>query len=470
MNQLNPQSIRIDRDTIMDSSKSKTKREHWTSKFSFILAATGAAVGLGNIWKFPYMAGNNGGSAFVLIYLLCVIFIGIPLMLAEMLIGRRGQKNPVNSLYKLAIEAKKNPRWALVGWIGALTLVLALSFYSVVSGWSIAYMFRAWLGSFNNLDPIAINTEWQQFLGSPIELMFWHGLFMIMTMWVVERGVKSGLEQASKIMMPGLFLVLIILDFYAYWNGNFSAGFKFLFQFKLDEISPSVVISAMGHAFFTLAVGAGCMLVYGSYLTRDIKLGGAVLTIVFFDVLVAFLAGLAIFPIVFAYNLAPQGGPGLMFQVLPIAFSKMVWGQFFGGLFFVLLVFAAWTSSISIAEPLVILLTERHSFSRLSASVLVGVMGWLLGLVSLLSFNIWQNFKLFNHWTVFDLITDFTTNILLPLGGLGFALFAGWVMSKKTTFEELKIKPFLFNIWLYLIRYIAPIGIILVVVDSFLNA
>lgn len=445
----------------------KTKREHWSSRLGFILAATGAAVGLGNIWKFPYMAGENGGSAFVLVYLICVALIGIPLMLAEMIIGRRGQKNPVNSLKTLALESNKSPKWQLLGWLGALTLILVLSFYSVVAGWSIAYMFRAWLGAFNNLNDAGINTLWSEFLANPAQLMFWHALFMIMTMWVVERGVQSGLEKASKIMMPGLFLILIILDIYAYFNGDFVSGFNFLFAFKLAKISPSIIISAMGHAFFTLAIGAGCMLVYGSYLTRDIKLGGAVITIVILDVLVAILAGLAIFPLVFAHHLIPQGGPGLMFQVLPIAFSKMVAGQFFGGMFFILLLFAAWTSSISIAEPLVILLTERHGLTRLTASIIVGFAGWFLGLASLLSFNIWQNFKLFNTWTVFDAITDLATNFLLPLGGLGFAIFAGWVMSTKATEQELQTKHYLYRIWLFLVRYVAPLAIILIIINSF---
>lgn len=445
---------------------SATQREHWSSKFGFILAATGAAVGLGNIWKFPYMAGNNGGSAFVLVYLMCVALIGIPIMLAEMIIGRRGQCNAVNSLRQLALQSGHSPHWQLVGWLGAITLILVLSFYSVVAGWSIAYMFRAWMGSFAHLNDAGINALWQNFLSNPLQLMFWHAVFMFMTMWVVEHGVQSGIEKASKIMMPALFILLLILDIYAYMHGDFKKGFAFLFDFKIQKISGSVIISAMGHAFFTLAIGAGCMLVYGSYLKKETKLVGAVFTIVILDVLVAILAGLAIFPIVFGHHLTPEGGPGLMFQILPIAFATMPAGRFFGGLFFVLLLFAAWTSSISIAEPLVILLTERHGFTRLVAATAVGIGGWILGLASLLSFNVWQNFKLFNYWTVFGAITDLTTNILLPLGGLGFALFAGFVLKKSVTANELATSPFLFKSWLFLIRYVAPLGIILIIINS----
>ncbi len=245
---------------------------------------------------------------------------------------------------------------------------------------------------------------------------------------------------------------------------DFTSGFNFLFAFKIQKMSPEIIISAMGHAFFTLAIGAGCMLVYGSYLTKDIKLSTAVITIVILDVLVAILAGLAIFPLVFAHHLTPEGGPGLMFQVLPIAFSTMPFGQFFGGLFFLLLLFAAWTSSISIAEPLVILLTERHGLSRLTASITVGLVGWLLGLASLLSFNVWKDYKIFHHWTIFAAITDLTTNILLPLGGLGFALFAGWAMKKQATKQELQLGRNLYYLWHFLIRYLVPAGIILVIV------
>lgn len=446
-----------------------TRREHWSSRIGFILAATGAAVGLGNIWKFPYMAGDHGGSAFVLIYLFSVALIGIPLMLAEMIIGRRGQANPVNALHRLSIEAKHSPHWELIGWVGAITLLLVLSFYSVVAGWSIAYMIKTWLGLFNNQTDQQITIIWHEFLRNPWQLMLWHALFMIMTLAVVERGVQAGLEKASKLMMPALFIILVILDFYGYVNGNFPAAFHFLFAFKLHAITLGVVISALGHAFFTLAIGAGCMLVYGSYLTRDIKLGGAVLTIVILDVLVAILAGLAMFSIVFGHHLTPENGPGLMFQVLPIAFATMNSGQLFGGLFFVLLLFAAWTSSISIAEPLVILLIERHNFTRLNAALIVGGLAWLLGLFSLFSFNIWQNLKILGHWTVFCAITDLSTNILLPLGGLGFAVFAGWIMPPETMKQELNAGHFLFKMWLFSVRFLAPLGIVTILLSSYFS-
>ncbi len=442
-------------------------RDQWSSRLSFILATTGAAVGLGNIWKFPYMAGDNGGSAFVLVYLICVVLIGLPVMLSEMLIGRRGQENAVNTIQKLALEAKHSKHWRLLGWWGAATLLLVLSFYSVVAGWSLAYLFKAWGGVFNGMNASQVESTWHNFLAHPGQLAIWHALFMIMTMWVVARGVQGGLEKASRIMMPLLFFILIILVGYATSTGGFAQAVDFLFKPDLAKITPAVVVSAMGHAFFTLAIGAGAMLVYGSYLGKEVRLASAVATTAVLDVLVAVFAGLAIFPIVFAHHLTPAGGPGLMFEVLPIAFANMGGGQFFGGLFFLLLLFAAWTSSISLAEPLVALLAEKYMGSRIKASILVGCIAWVLGLASLFSFNIWQNFMLFHRWNLFAVITDLATNIMLPIGGIIFAIFAGWIMKQHITRQELGLrKEWLYKSWLFLTRYVAPIGILIILVSA----
>lgn len=442
-------------------------RGQWSSKLSFILATTGAAVGLGNIWKFPYMAGDNGGSAFVMVYLICVVLIGLPVMLSEMIIGRRGRANPVNALKKVALEAKHSKAWGLLGFWGAATLLIVLSFYSVVAGWSLAYIFRALSGEFNGLNAKQISLIWTNFLGDPWQLLVWHGIFMFITLFVVARGVQSGIEKAANIMMPLLFFILIILVGYATGTGGFEQAVHFLFDFNYHKITADVVIAAMGHAFFTLAIGAGCMLVYGSYLKHHIHLGGAVLAIAGLDVLVALLAGLAIFPIIFAHHLTPAGGPGLMFQILPIAFAKMGGGQWFGALFFILLLFAAWTSSLSLAEPLVILLIEKYHKSRLSAAILVGVVAWSMGIVSLLSFNTWQHFKLFGQWNLFTAITDLATNIMLPIGGILFAIFAAWVMPKYMSQQELAFpQQFLYQIWRFLTRFVAPIAILIILIAA----
>lgn len=448
-------------------AKTPYQHEQWSSRFGFILATTGAAVGLGNIWKFPYMAGDNGGSAFVLVYLICVVLIGLPVMLSEMLIGRRARQNPVNAIKALAEQNQKSSHWQLLGWLGSLTLLLVLSFYSVVAGWTIAYLVKAWGGVFNGLSAGQIDHVWGNFLAHPGPLLVYHALFMFLTLWIVARGVEQGLERASRVMMPLLFVILLLLDGYGTSTGGFESAVKFLFEPDFSKITTSVIISAMGHAFFTLAVGAGCMLVYASYLSKNVKLGSAVLTIASLDVLVAILAGLAIFPIIFAYHLTPQGGPGLMFQVLPIAFAKMGGGSFFGGLFFLLLLFAAWTSSISLAEPLVILLTQRYQFSRLKAAIIVGVVAWLLGLASLLSFNVWSSVKLFGRWDIFTSITDLTTNIMLPIGGLLFVIFAGWVLPKAVSRDELSfVRHSVYKGWLIATRFIAPLGILAILIAA----
>ena len=338
--------------------------DQWSSKWAFILAATGAAVGLGNVWRFPYMAGSNGGSAFVLVYLICVLVMGLPIMVAEILIGRRARQNPVDALQTLAKESQQPRQWGLLGWWGALALLLVLSFYSVVSGWSIAYLFHSFDNTFNNATPREITHIWQHFLASPWRLIAWHTLFMCLTIGVIMRGVKQGLERATKYMMPALYLILLILVVYDGMIGNFGRAFHFLFDFQLGKITPSIIISAMGHAFFTLALGAGAMLTYGAYVPKRVNIAQAVWIVALLDVLVALLSGLAIFPLVFAHNLAPNSGPGLMFVTLPIAFAHIPAGALVGGLFFILLLFAAWTSSINLAEPMIIILMQRLNVSR----------------------------------------------------------------------------------------------------------
>ncbi len=443
-----------------------TKPDQWSSKWAFILAATGAAVGLGNVWRFPYMAGTHGGSAFVLVYLLAVIIIGLPIMIAEILIGRRARLNPVDAMRTLAIENKHTPLWGLVGWLGALALLLILSFYSVVSGWSIAYLFHSLSGQFHNMSAKQVSAVWSHFLASPWQMLGWHTLFMVLTIGVIIRGVQQGLEKATKFMMPGLYLILIALVIYAAIVGDFKQALHFLFDFKISAITSSVLISAVGHAFFTLALGAGAMLTYGIYVPKKVSLGQSVIIVAALDILVAFLSGLAIFPLVFAHHLTPSSGPGLMFVSLPIAFAHISGGSIIGGLFFLLLLFAAWTSSINLAEPLVSILMKRANFSRTVAGITVGAFAWFIGIGSVLSFNVWQNVKLFGKFTVFGVATNLPTDILLPIGGMGFALFAGWVMSRKSTEEEVNTKRFIYIVWRLLVRYIAPLGILLVFISS----
>ncbi|HFD92166.1 MAG TPA: sodium-dependent transporter [Gammaproteobacteria bacterium] len=438
----------------------------WSSRWMFILAATGSAVGLGNIWKFPYITGENGGGAFVLVYLVCIAVIGIPIMMAEVMIGRRGRQSPINTMRTLARAEGRHPYWQYLGWAGVLAGFLILSYYSVIAGWALAYVFRAGSGIFHGTSADDVGAIFAELVSSPERLLAWHTLFMVMTMIVVSRGVRGGLEQAVRFLMPLLFVLLIILVGYSMNTGAFLDGVEFLFAPDFSKITGAGILIAMGHAFFTLSLGMGAIMVYGSYIPDNVSIAQTSVIIAMADTVVALLAGLAIFPIVFANGLQPGSGPGLIFQTLPLAFGQMPAGSLFGVLFFVLLVFAAWSSAISLIEPAVAWLVENHGFTRVAASVWCGLATWLLGLGTVFSFNIGEDIKFFGL-TFFDMLDFLTANIMLPLGGLFIAIFAAWVMSKRSTQEELAMKvPLAYSLWRGLVRYVTPLAVIVV----FLNA
>lgn len=436
-------------------------RSHWSSRWAFILATSGSAVGLGNIWKFPYMTGTNGGSAFVLVYLLCVALIGLPLMMTEIMLGRRAQRNPVDGMAQLAAEAGGAPWWKGVGYMGIAAGVLILAFYSVVAGWVLGYGLRAAGGGFAGMDAARAKEVFSAFLANPFELLFWHSAFMFLTMFVVARGVTSGLERATRIMMPGLMAILFILLGYSLAVGDMGRSIDFMFRLDFSGITPAAVLSAMGHSFFTLSLGMGAVMVYGSYLQRHTSIARSAFHIVLMDTGIALVAGVTIFAIVFANGLEPAAGPGLIFQTLPIAFGQMPAGSVFATLFFVLVAFAAWTSSISLVEPAVSWLIENTRLSRARAALLVGGLVWLLGIAVLLSFNGWSEVKLFGLG-IFDLLDKLTTNIMLPLGGLLMALFAVWVMHAAHAQEELALNDRHYRRWLFVTRFVAPAAIVLV--------
>ncbi len=453
-------------------SQRKSIHGQWSGRLAFILAATGSAVGLGNIWKFPYITGENGGGAFVLTYLLCIAVIGLPIMMAEVLIGRRGRQSPINTMRELAADAGASRYWVLLGWAGVLAGFLILSYYSVIAGWALAYVFRAAAGLFTGLTADGVQSIFHDLIGEPERLMAWHTLFMIMTMIIVARGVRSGLEKAVRFLMPALLVLMLVLMGYAWNSGYFEQGVEFLFRPDFSKITPNAVLTAMGHAFFTLSLGMGAIMVYGSYLPDRISIARASVAISIADTAVALLAGMVIFPIVFANSLDPGAGPGLIFQTLPIAFGHMPYGAFFGMLFFILLVFAAWTSAISLIEPAVAWLVENRGLSRVNASVVAGISTWLFGLLTVFSFNIWSDFKPlavgeFADMTLFNLLDYLTANIMLPLGGLLIAIFAVWKMSRASTVDELNMGDrFFYPLWRFLVRYTTPIAVIIV----FLNA
>jgi len=435
-------------------------RSAWTSRWTFIMATAGSAIGLGNIWKFPYMTGVNGGSAFVLVFLACIVLVGIPLMMCEIMLGRRAQKNPLDGMTALAGEAGAARHWKWIGGLGLLTGVLILAFYSVIGGWVIRYIFHASLGSFNGADAETIAGLFNGMQNSINTLLIWHTVFTVMTIWVVGRGVNHGLETANKIMMPSLFIILLIILMYSVIQGDFAQAMRFMFTPDFSKITPAAALAALGHAFFSLSLGMGVVMVYGSYLQRSVSIARTTLYIAIADTLVGLLVGVTIFSLVFAHQLEPSAGPGLIFQTLPLAFGHMWGGQVIGTLFFILVVFAAWTSSISLIEPAVSWMTENGLESRAMAAWLIGGLSWLLGLSVVLSFNEWQNVKLLFGLGIFDTLDQLTTTIMLPLGGLLMTIFAGWIMKTDHVEEELGLNPRAYRIWRFLIRYITPLAII----------
>jgi len=351
----------------------------WSSRWDFILVSAGSAVGLGNIWKFPDMTGSYGGSAFVLVYLACLVIIGLPLLMAETLLGRRGRGNPLDAMGALAREAGAGAWWKILGGIGMVGALLILAFYSVVAGWILEYMVRAFSG-FAGITGASAATAFTALLADPLTMAAWHTVFMAMTVVIVARGVTGGIEQANRIMMPLLLVIVLVLIAYGLVAADLPAALRFMFRFDARQITPTVILAAMGHAFFTLSLGMGAIMVYGSYLERNVSIARTCIYVAAADTLIALLAGLAIFAIVFAQGLAPAAGPGLILQTLPLAFSQMPFGQVIGVLFFVLVVFAAWTSSISMLEPFVAFLIEHFSIRRARAAWATGIAVWLLGL------------------------------------------------------------------------------------------
>ncbi|MDE0411367.1 MAG: sodium-dependent transporter [Gammaproteobacteria bacterium] len=441
---------------------------YWSSRLMFILAAAGSAVGLGNVWKFPYMAGDSGGGAFVLVYLVCIALLGLPVMVSEVLLGRRGRSSPVNTMRALAEEENRSASWSLVGFMGILAGFMILSYYSVIAGWTLAYVLEAAQGSFTGLTGEKSGEVFSRLVSNPWRLLFWHTVFIVLTMAVVARGVRKGLENAVRFLMPALFVLILVMVVYALVHGDFLAGLKFLFNPDFSRITPEVALKALGHAFFTLSLGMGAIMMYGSYLPRNASIGSTSVQVALADTGIAILAGLAIFPIVFANNLESGQGPGLIFNTLPLAFGNMPGGMFFGLLFFTLLFFAAWTSAISLIEPAVAWLVERFSIPRVSSALACGLVTWTVGLGTVFSFNHWTRIGWldgtpFEGKSFFDLLDHFAVNIMLPLGGILICLFAGWVMSENSSRDELGMKhPFVYGLWRMLARYVAPAGMVLV--------
>lgn len=445
---------------------SNRSRVLWASRFGFVLAAAGSAIGLGNIWKFPYIAGQHGGGAFVLVYLACIALVGMPILMAELLIGRQGRRDAVGSF--VVLERPGSP-WMLVGWGGVAASFILLSFYAVVAGWSFDYVFMAARGALHGRSPAEIEGLFAALVSSPDRVIFWQGLFIAATVGVVLGGVRGGIERCSRILMPALFILLLVL----FGRGLLSAGgmpaLRFMFQADFSALTPQALLDAVGHAFFTLSLGAGTMITYASYLDPEADLCGLSLRIALLDTLMALLAALTIFSVAFAAGIEPGSGPGLVFQTLPILLLELPFGSVLALLFFLLLAFAALSSSISMLEVTVAYLVDEKSWPRRRATGLAGLAAFLIGLPSALSFNRWQDYKFIFGRTFFDACDLLVSSYLLPLGGLMVAVYVGWVWPRRHPLADIatgRRQRLLVRGWLLLLRYAAPAAVIIVLLNQ----
>tara|TARA_B100001027_G_scaffold216808_1_gene194458 strand:+ start:183 stop:1520 length:1338 start_codon:yes stop_codon:yes gene_type:complete len=439
----------------------------WTGNSTFILAAAGSAVGLGNIWKFPYMVGSNGGSAFVIIYLLCILAIGLPVMASEVLIGKYGRKSPINSLKALAKENAISENWKYLGILGALAGILILSYYSVFAGMALSYIFNFFPNGLNNPSEYSAR-YFSELSSSHWMLIFWHSSFLMITCWIVAMGVVKGIGRSVSILMPFLFLFIILISFYSSYIGDFNETIFFLFKPDFSSITPEVVISAMGQAFFSLSIGMGAIMAYGAYMPERQVIGKTVLTIIILDTLVALCAGIAIFPIVFSNtSLEVSAGPGLIFETLPVAFYSLPFGNLFSIIFFTLISIAALSSSISLLEPFTAWMEEKFKMRRRTIVVCLGFIVWLLGMGSIFSFNIWSDLK-FLDLNFLELMDYLTNNIMLPVGGFFISIFVGWVLPNSLVQNYVKLNDQLFKIFIFFLKYISTGAIALIFLYSVL--
>lgn len=444
----------------------QTSSEAWSGRAGFILATIGSAVGLGSIWKFPYEVGANGGSAFLLFYLLGLVLVVVPLMLAEMAIGRRGRGDPAASIAAVSAAHGASRRWSMFGALGVVSSFLILSFYAVIGGWTLRYAFHtAWAG-LPEANPQTVRAEYESFLLSPLPMLGYHAAFMAVTAWIVARGVAAGIERAVKVLMPALAVLMLLLAVHGVVEGDLPATLRFLLRLDARYLTARTALEALGLGFFSIGVGLGLMITYAAYGSPAIDLKEATIVAVCADTAISLLAGLAVFPIVFAHGLDPAGGPGLVFVTLPLAFAGMPAGWWAALAFYLLLFVAALASAISLLEPVVALLVRWQRWSRRKA-VLIGATGcYLGGIATVLSFSTWADWfplagvRPLDRATVFELLDQLTSNVLLPVGGLAIAVFAGWALPRRLLVEELRLGPFSASAMSVVLRYVVPLGIL----------
>ena len=446
----------------------KNKRDGFGSKLGIIAAAAGSAIGLGNIYRFPCELGNNGGAAFLLVYLIVVVFLGIPVMLSELVIGRRGQSNAVGAFKKLAPKSA----WPIVGYMGVLCGFIIFAFYSTISGWTLEYIVKSVSNSFQGKDLAAMEQDFSNFHDMGWRNVMWQAIFIFLTGFVVFKGVQNGIERYAKILMPVLLVILVILGVRSATLPGAKDGLVFLFKPDFSKITGKVLISALGQGFFSLSLGMGALITYGSYIKKDDNLTSTAFSVVLSDTLIALLAGIVIFPAAFSFGINPQAGMGLVFNTIPMIFNQMMGGYWFCIIFFVLLAIAALTSTISLLEVVVAYLSEELHIKRQWATVLACVATMLIG--SFASLSLKSNTSLaFGGRTVFDWMDFISSNILLPLGGVLIVLFVGWRLGKSHFFDEVtnsgKLKSPLKRIILFIIRYLAPLAIIVIFISGLIK-
>jgi len=443
-------------------------REQWGSKIGFVLAAAGSAVGLGNIWKFPYLVGEHGGAAFILLYLICVVIVGIPVVIAEILIGRTAQQNPVGSFRQLA---KGNPFWMAVGALGVLTGFIILSYYNVIAGWSVGYVVESVKGSFQHLsEPTQAGVLFGTLSRNCNWCLFYHGLFMVLTVGIIYFGVTKGIEKASKVLMPLLLFLIIILVIRGVTLDGARAGVDYLLKADFSAITKNTVLIALGQAFFSLSLGMGALLTYGSYMSKKENLPNCALSIVGLDTMIALLAGFMIFPALFALGMQPDQGVPLIYNILPVLFNSIPGGYFFRIVFFVLLSLAALTSTISLLEVITSFAVDEFHINRRKMAIIFGVLVFLMGIPSALSFGVWSEVTIFGK-TFFGLFDFLTANVFLPFGGFCIAIFVGWFWGLQHVKKHLMegapdLSPKLFRTWAFVLRFVSPVLILIIFLSS----
>ena len=436
----------------------------WSSRFAFLMASVGFAVGLGNIWRFPYVAGENGGAAFVLVYLACVFGIGVPILMAEMLIGRRGQGNPSTAVANVAIASGRSRHWRGIGGMGLLAAFTIEVIYAVVVGWVLWYLYKAITTGFVGIDAAAASAQFDAVLADNLGMMFWTLVGLAITGLIIFSGVKNGIERAVSVMMPLMFLLLVSLAIYNYFAGGFEEAVTWLFTPDFSKITAATVLAAVSQAFFSIGVAMGGMMTYGAYLPRSISITRSVIIIVVADTCVAILAGLVIFPAVFHNGLDPAEGAGLIFHTLPVAFAQMPGGYLFSILFFVALAVAGITSMVGLVESVNHWVEERFAMPRHKSALLVVGSIAVLSVLSCFSYNAMDELRIAGN-NFNDVMDYFSTKVLLPVGGLLIAVFAGWVVNKQASQDELTtLNAAGYALWHFLIRFVVPPALLVIFV------